>query len=81
MSKIKLRVTRPLCMHGQHQEAGVILSLEPAAAADALESGRVELLDKSDAPTVLAGRRREVMELMGRQRLMASPGSPWFPIQ
>ncbi|MBP6251988.1 MAG: hypothetical protein KA387_04490 [Rubrivivax sp.] len=79
--RVKVRATRTLLHSGRRFEAGEFLDLAPAAAADALESGRVELVDAADRPAVLAGRRAEVVALMRREQRTAPPADgPWFPM-
>jgi hypothetical protein len=80
MAAVKLRCTRPMLHSGSQFEAGDLLDLAPAAAADALESGRVELVDAADRPAVWAGRTAAVQrELRQHGRQMPHPGSPWAP--
>lgn len=82
MAAVKLRCTRPMLHSGRQFEAGDFLDLAPAAAADALESGRVALVDDGDMPQVLAGRLAAVQrELRQHGRAMQAPGSPWAPVQ
>ena len=79
MSTIKIRVLRAMLIGGRPVDAGAIVSLTPAAAADLLDCGdKAELLDPADRAVVNAGRRAEVTQQLGR-RSMPSPGSPWRP--
>ena len=80
MSGIKLKVLSTLLRHGQRVEIGTILTVPATEAADMLDGVKVALLDPADKPAVLAARRAEVAALMGRQRSMASPGSPWMAV-
>ena len=80
MTAIKLKVLSTLMRQGQRVEIGAILTVPATEAADMLDGVKVQLLDPADKAQVLAARRAEVAALMGRQRLMASPGSPWLPV-
>lgn len=80
MSGIKLKVLSTMLRHGQRVEIGSIITVPATEAADYLDGPKVELLDPADRPAVLAARRAEVAALMGRQRPMASPGSPWVSV-
>jgi hypothetical protein len=69
---------------GRRVEAGAIVTVPAAQAADALDSGdKFELLDPSDLPAVQAGRRAEVLAAVRQAgRIMPPPADgPWFPIQ
>jgi hypothetical protein len=76
---VKVRVVRPLLMHGQRREIGDILNLAAAEAAIALETGRGALLDPADASELQAARRAEVADQMRKHgRQMVPPGDgPW----
>lgn len=78
---VKLRVLRGMLWAGKQCAAGDFLDLPAAAAADALESGRCELVDAADRPAVWAGRTAQVQrELRQHGRAMPAPGSPWAPV-
>jgi non-ribosomal peptide synthetase component F len=78
---IKLRVVRELWHGGKQHAPGDYLDLPAAAAADFLESTRVELVDGADRPAVWAGRTGQVQrELRQHGRTMPAPGSPWAPV-
>ncbi len=78
MTKIKLRVTRPLHMNGKRLETGDIFSVEAAAAAEALSSTRCELVDPADRAPMLTAASKAKQDQMARQgRLTPDPGSPW----
>lgn len=49
---IQLRVLRPLHHSGRAWPAGAVLKLDPTAAAEALLSSRVELVNANDAAVV-----------------------------
>ena len=79
--RLKIRVTRAMLYDGAIAPPGTLLTLDPAEAQDALDSGRAELVDANDRAAAMAGRRAAVVALMRReQRLAPPPDGPWFPM-
>ena len=83
---VQLRVLMPLMRHGERVDAGVILTMSPAEAADCLDSPKVELVDPGDKRAVQAARVAEVSALMRRDPnapagapRLAHPDGPWVP--
>lgn len=79
MSRVKLRVSRAMLYAGQPVQAGAILTLDPTAAADVIDSGKAELIDAADWPAVLAARRAEVAAVLKHQRQLTPQPGPWMP--
>jgi hypothetical protein len=81
---VKVRALRALMFDGICYGAGVEFKLSAADAAQALESGRAELVSDADRPAVRQAAEAAVAAVLRRtagNRLMSmTPPDPWQPL-
>lgn len=74
---VRLQVVRACLVNGERHEPGAKLMLSPATALDAIETGRLQLVDDGDFPRCLAARRAALNATL--RRVPDPLGSPWQP--
>jgi hypothetical protein len=75
---IRLVVVRPCLIDGRPQPVGTKLDLQPQAALDAVESGRIGFVDERDRARCMEARRAEIAKQL-RHFAAPDPGYPWQP--
>jgi hypothetical protein len=84
---IALRITRACLIEGIAHAAGEIVGVSVEVAAAALDSGRVELIDKLEAARIAEHRKGEVARALRSERrptasydVVGRFGDPWRPV-